>query len=44
MSTLFLFGIKIGNKPWKARINLLTAKPVIKTLSTEDRDRGRSRW
>jgi hypothetical protein len=44
MSKPFLFGIKIGNKLWKTRKNLLTAKSVIKTLRTEGRKRGKSRW
>jgi hypothetical protein len=44
MSKLFLFGIKIENKLWKTRKNLLTAKSVIKTLRTEDRNRGQRRW
>jgi len=35
MPKAFLFGIKIGNKP---------AKSDIKTLRTEDRNRGQSRW
>ena len=32
MPKVSLFGIKIGNKSWKTRKNLLTAKSVIKTL------------
>jgi hypothetical protein len=44
MPKAFLFGIKIGNKFWKTRKNLLTAKSVIKTLRTEDRNGGQSRW
>jgi hypothetical protein len=43
MPKVFIFGIKIGNKLWKTR-NLLTAKSAIKTLRTEDRNRGQSRW
>jgi hypothetical protein len=44
MPKAFLFGIKIGNKPWKTRKNLPIAKLDIKTLRTEDRTRGQSRW
>ncbi len=44
MSKLFLFGIKIENKLWKTRKNLITAKPVIKTLRAEDRNRVQRRW
>jgi hypothetical protein len=44
MPKAFLFAIKIGNKSWKTRKNLLTAKSVIDTLRTEDRNRGQSRW
>jgi hypothetical protein len=44
MPKTFFFGIKIGNKSWKTRKNLLTAKSDIKTLRTEDRNRGQSRW
>jgi len=44
MSKPFLFGTKIGNKLWKTRKNLLIAKSVIKTLRTEDRNRGQRRW
>ena len=44
MPKTFFFGIKIGNKSWKTRKNLLTAKSDIKPLRTEDRDRGQSRW
>ena len=32
MPKAFLFGIKIRNKLWKTRKNLLTTKSVIKTL------------
>ena len=45
MPKVSLFGIKIENKSWKTRKNLLTAKSVvIKTLRTEGRKRGKSRW
>jgi len=44
MPKIFFFGIKIGNKLWKTRKNLLTAKSDIKTGRTEDRNRGQSRW
>ncbi len=44
MPKAFLFGIKIENKSWKTRRNLLAAKSVIKTLRTEDRNRGQRRW
>jgi hypothetical protein len=43
MPKALLFGIKIENKLWKTR-NLLTAKSVIKTLRTEDRNGGQRRW
>jgi hypothetical protein len=39
-----LFGIKIGNKSWKTRKNVPTAKSVIKTLRTEDKNGGQSGW
>ena len=44
MPKAFLFGIKIENKSWKTRRNLLAAKSVIKTLKTEDRNMGQRRW
>ena len=44
MPKAFLFGIKIENKLWKTRNNLLAAKSVIKTLEpkigTGDREDG----
>jgi hypothetical protein len=43
MPKAFLFGIKIENKSLKTR-NLLAAKSDIKTLRTEDRNRGQRRW
>jgi hypothetical protein len=43
MPKAFLFGIKIENKSLKTR-NLLTAKSLIKTVRTEDRNRGQRRW
>jgi hypothetical protein len=43
MPKAFLFGIKIENKSLKTR-NLLTAKSLIKTLRTEDRNGGQRRW
>jgi hypothetical protein len=45
MPKVSLFEIKIQNKPWKTRKNLLTSKSVVtKRLRTEDRNRGQSRW
>jgi hypothetical protein len=44
MPKTFFFGIKIGNKSWKTRKNLLTAKSLIKTVRTENRGGGQSRW
>jgi hypothetical protein len=44
MPKVSLFGVKIENKLWKTRKNLLIAKSVIKTLRTEGRKRGKSRW
>jgi hypothetical protein len=44
MPKVSLFAIKIGNKSWKTRKNLLPAKSaVIKTLRTVDRNGGQSR-
>ncbi len=44
MPKVYLFGIKIENKLWKTRNNLLAAKSVIKTPRTEDRNGGQSGW
>jgi hypothetical protein len=44
MPKAFLFGIKIGNKSWKTRKNLLTAKLDIKSLRIEERYGRQSRW
>jgi hypothetical protein len=44
MPKAFLFGIKIKNKSWKTRKNLLAGKSEIKTLRAEDRNRGQRRW
>jgi hypothetical protein len=44
MPKVSLFGIKIGNKSWKARKNIQTAKSVVKMPKTEDRNAGERRW
>jgi hypothetical protein len=44
MPKTFFFRIKIENKSWKTRKNLLAAKSEIKTLRAEDRNRGQRRW
>jgi hypothetical protein len=44
MPKAFLFGVKIPNKSWKIRKNLLTAKSIVKIAKTEDRNWGHRRW
>jgi hypothetical protein len=44
MPKAFLFGIKIENKSLKTRNLLAAKKSDIKTLRTEDRNRGQRRW
>ena len=44
MPKAFLFGANIGNKSWKIRKKLLTAKSIVKIAKTEDRDWGQRRW
>ena len=41
MPKIFLFELRIGNKPWKTR-NLVSAQSSIKTQRTEDRKGNRA--
>jgi hypothetical protein len=43
MPKIFLFELRIGNRPWKTR-NLVSAQSSIKTRRTEDRKGEQSTW